>query len=95
MATNLRLGHLELDVVARDADTIIIVEVRLRGRRSWQRPLASIDNAKRRRLRWAGQRLWKDRYRFDDSVRRMRFDAAGVRFDRQGRAEIDYVRAAF
>jgi putative endonuclease len=31
LATNLRLGRLELDVVARDGDTVIVVEVRHRG----------------------------------------------------------------
>ena len=95
MAVNLRLGHLEIDLVARDGDTVVVVEVRLRGERAWRRALASIDTQKRKRLRQAAQRLWRDRYRHDESVVRMRFDAAGVRFDEEGRAVIDYVRAAF
>ncbi len=95
VAVNLRLGHLEIDLVARDGDTVVVVEVRLRGERAWRKALASIDTQKRKRLRQAARRLWRDRYRHDESVVRMRFDAAGVRFDEEGRAQIDYVRAAF
>lgn len=95
VAVNLRLGHLEIDVLARDAATIVVVEVRLRGERAWQKALASINTQKRKRLRRAANRLWRDRYRFDSSVQRLRFDAAGVRFSPDGQAQIDYVRAAF
>ena len=35
IATNLRIGRLELDVVARRADLIVVVEVRFRGAGSW------------------------------------------------------------
>lgn len=92
---NLRLGHLEIDVLARDGSTVVVVEVRLRGRRAWQTALASINTQKRKRLRRAANRLWRDRYRFDTSVKRLRFDAAGVRITPDGQAQIDYVRAAF
>ena len=41
LATNLRLGRLELDVVARDGDTIVVVEVRHRGASAWQTGMES------------------------------------------------------
>jgi putative endonuclease len=94
VATNLRLGRLELDIVAREGSTIVVVEVRSRGTGAWTRPLGSIDLEKRRRVRRAGERLWQRRYRFDSSVERLRFDAASVRFTPEG-PQIEYVRAAF
>ena len=59
---NLRIGRLELDVVARDGAVIAVVEVRTRGPGAWVRPLDSVDAEKQRRVRRAGERLWRDRF---------------------------------
>ena len=50
---------------------------------------------KRRRVRWAGERLWHSRYRNDASLDRMRFDAASVHLDAAGKMVIEYAVAAF
>jgi putative endonuclease len=94
VARNLRLGRLELDIVARRAELVLVVEVRTRGAGAWTTGLGSLSRAKRERIRRAGQRLWRDRYKGDPTVERLRFDAASVRFDGE-RADIDYVVAAF
>jgi putative endonuclease len=94
VATNLRLSYLELDVVARRDDLVVVVEVRSRSASSWTSGFGSLDGKKRYRIRLAGQRLWERRYRHDASVRRMRFDAASVVFGPAG-PEIEYVEAAF
>ncbi len=94
VATNLHVGHFELDVVARDGAVVVVVEVRTRGKGAWTRAFGSIDGKKRLRLRRAGERLWRHRYAHDPSVERMRFDAASVTFD-EGRARVEYVKAAF
>jgi putative endonuclease len=94
VAQNLRLGRLELDIVAREGRTIVVVEVRSRGTGAWTRALGSIDREKQRRVRRAGQRLWQRRYRHDPSVDRLRFDAAAVRFT-EGGPRIEYIQAAF
>ena len=94
VATNLRLSYLEIDVVARRGDLIVVVEVRSRGSAAWTSGFGSIDGKKRYRIRLAGQRLWERRYRSDLSVKRLRFDAASVRFGPAG-PEIEYVEAAF
>ena len=86
MAQNLRLGKLELDVVARQGPLIVVVEVRTRGAGAWTTAFGSIDSAKRRRIRRAGERLWQRRYKNDASVERLRFDAASVSFDAEGRS---------
>lgn len=94
VATNLRLQYLELDVVARRGDLVVVVEVRTRGSRAWTSAFGSLDGKKRYRVRLAGQRLWQRRYKNDPSVNRLRFDAASVRFGPAG-PEIEYVEAAF
>jgi putative endonuclease len=95
VARNLRLSRLELDVVARQDALIVVVEVRTRGAGAWTTAFGSIDSAKRRRIRRAGERLWQRRYKNDASVERMRFDAASVTFDDSGEAQVEYVEAAF
>jgi putative endonuclease len=95
VASNLRIGHLELDLVARKGEVVAVVEVRTRGARAWTTGLGSMCPLKRQRIRRAGERLWQRRYRNDDSVERMRFDAASVRFDPRGVPSVEYVVAAF
>lgn len=94
VAINLRLQYLELDVVARRGDLVVVVEVRTRSARAWTTGFGSLDGKKRYRVRLAGQRLWARRYRNDPSVNRMRFDAASVVFGAAGPV-IEYVEAAF
>ena len=95
VAQNLRLGRLELDVVARHGPLVVVVEVRTRGAGAWTTAFGSIDSAKRKRIRRAGERLWQRRYKNDASVERMRFDAASVSFDEAGNTEVEYAEAAF
>ena len=95
VASNLRVGHLELDLVARKGQVVAVVEVRTRGPRAWTTGLGSMGALKRQRIRRAGERLWQRRYRNDESVERMRFDAASVRFDARGVPTVEYVIAAF
>jgi putative endonuclease len=94
VARNLKLGRLELDIVARRAELVVVVEVRTRGPGAWTTGLGSVNRAKRERIRRAGQRLWRMRFKGDPSVDRLRFDAASVRFDGE-EPNIDYVVAAF
>lgn len=94
LASNLRVGYLEVDLLVRDGRTLALVEVRTRGAASWTSGFGSIDGWKRTRLRRAGERLWRRHYRFDRTLDHVRFDVASVTW-REGRAEIEYVRAAF
>jgi len=94
VARNLRLGRLELDIVARRAELIAVVEVRTRGATAWTSGFGSLTPAKCERIRRAGQRLWRERYQHDPSAALLRFDAACVHFD-GGEPHVDYVAAAF
>jgi putative endonuclease len=93
LATNLRIACFEIDIVAQEEDTIVIVEVRTRGARSWQTGFESIVPKKARRVRMAGERLWRQRFERDRSVNRMRFDVAVVTFTEVGETLIEYSRA--
>ncbi len=92
LARNLRLGRLELDVVARDGDLVVVVEVRTRGRGSFVGPFESVTRAKRARLARAVERLWTERLARTPGVERVRVDVAAVKF--AGRETwIDYARS--
>jgi len=94
VATNLRLGALELDVVARKGPLVAVVEVRTRGPTALTTGIGSVTPRKRERIRRAGERLWQRRYRRDRSVERLRFDVASVELDADP-PRIEYVVAAF
>lgn len=93
-ALNLRLGYLEVDIVARDGPVIALVEVRRRGASSRTTGFGSMTARKKLLLRRAGERLWNRRYKNDPSVERLRFDFASVRIEGT-ECVIEYVRGAF
>ncbi|AUX41925.1 uncharacterized protein SOCE26_033500 [Sorangium cellulosum] len=95
VARNVRVGRLEIDVIARDGPVIAIVEVRTRGAGSYVRALDSIDAGKRARVRRAGEVLWRARFSRLRGVERMRFDAASVTFLPGGEVAVEIVKAAF
>jgi putative endonuclease len=95
LARNLRVGRAEIDLLVREDNVIVVVEVRSRGKGSYQRPLDSIDMRKRMRLRKAGQKLWGQRFLKDKQIERMRFDAVGVTFDDSGKPVVEHIRAAY
>ncbi len=93
MHENLRFGALELDLVARRGDLVVIVEVRTRGPRSFDRPFSSIGRDKQRRLVRAAHFLWSRELSRLPDVRRVRIDVASV--TRQGgRTTVEYVPGA-
>jgi putative endonuclease len=94
VAQNLRIGALELDIVARRGAVVAVVEVRTRGSGALTTGLGSVTLKKRERIRRAGERLWQRRYRHDKSVDRLRFDLASVRLDVTP-PTLEYVVAAF
>ena len=94
LATNVRVGYLEVDLLARDGRTLAVVEVRSRHADSWTSGFGSVDGWKRTRLRRAGERLWRRKYRFDCSFDHVRFDVASVTW-KNGVPQIEYARACF
>ncbi len=59
-ARKVRVGALELDVVARKGELAVIVEVRTRGPGSFVSALGSIDAKKRTSLVRGAEQLWRE-----------------------------------
>jgi putative endonuclease len=93
LARNVRLGPLELDLVARKGSLVAVVEVRTRGPGALQGPFESVTAEKRERLRKATRRLWREKLAKMPGVERVRIDVAAVRFDGE-RTEVEYVEGA-
>jgi len=92
---NLRIGALELDLVAKKGDLVVVVEVRARGPGSFEKPLASISRPKRRTLLRGVRALWKGRIAKMPEVKRIRIDVAAVTRDEDGMLAIEWIAGAF
>jgi putative endonuclease len=95
LGRNVRVSRLEIDLIARDGEVVVVLEVRTRGSGAWERALDSVGHGKRLRIRRAGESLWRTRFRRDLSLQRMRFDLVSVDLDAASGLSIEHVRAAF
>jgi putative endonuclease len=89
---NVRLGHGEIDLVCREGDAVVFVEVKCR-RATWgDPPAAAVSWHKQRRLTRLAQHYLK--WRRLEGVR-CRFDVVSVTVDAEERVAISHVRGAF
>jgi putative endonuclease len=70
IATNHRVGRLELDIIAVKDEVLVIVEVRTRSTAWYQHPEATVDRLKMQRVAMAAQGVvrwlrWQGETRFD------------------------------
>jgi putative endonuclease len=93
VARNYRTRHGELDIVARDRDALVFIEVKTR--RCCTTPLEAVDFRKQRQIRTMARSFLlavTDR----PYVRELRFDAIGVSVDRYGALErLEHLERAF
>lgn len=61
VARNVRVGRDEIDLIARQGDTLVFAEVKTRSGEAFGRPAAAVDRTKRRRLSRAAVRFLKKR----------------------------------
>lgn len=94
LGRNLRLRYLELDVVARYGELIVVVEVRHRGPRARTTAFGSLSPLKRQRLRRAARALWARYFRRAAGVSRLRIDAAIVHFPANAPPQVEYCPGA-
>lgn len=92
LTANFRTDRGEIDLVMRDRDCLVFVEVKARSSEEWGRPAAAVDRERRRRLTRAGL----------DYVRLLRNPPIKLRFDivevllREGRvSEVRHLVNAF
>ena len=93
LGRNVRIGHLELDIVARKGPLVAIVEVRHRGPTAWTTALESITPTKRAKIFAAADRLWTTRLASDPTIHRVRMDVAIVTTIPAGHA-VEYLEGA-
>ncbi len=85
-----RLG--ELDIVARDGATIVFVEVKTRTNANFGTPSEAVTALKQRKV-WLMATDYLHRQGLHDHP--CRFDVVAIRFDENGRREIEVLRGAF
>jgi len=82
----------EIDLICREADCIVFVEVKTRSDDAPADPEANITPRKQRRLEEAA-RIWLARHRWPDCA--YRFDAVSVIIPETGEANVRHIRDAF
>ena len=93
IARNFRCRLGELDLICEDRGTLVIVEVRQRGRADFGGSLQSVTAAKRRRIARATARFLTVERRWRDA--RIRFDVIGLDGPPDDRARLTWIRDAF
>ena len=82
----------EIDLVCRERDTLVFVEVKTRTRQDFGRPLEAVDRTKQRRIS-LGALAWLRLLGNPDIL--FRFDIIEVVIDADGAACVELVRNAF
>jgi putative endonuclease len=95
---NARTRYGELDIVARDGDTLVFLEVKA-GREGAafgpERPVLAVDARKQRRVRRLAT-AWMAERRNVPPYAEIRFDAVGITFDHSGRVVVvEHIEGAF
>jgi putative endonuclease len=101
LARNVRTRDGEIDLIARDGETLVFVEVKTRrshGQRPapGERPLEGLRARQRSRLRRLAVAWLQDESREHRTVRALRFDAIGVVVDEaDGLIRLDHIAGAW
>lgn len=90
---NYRKSYGEVDIIARDGDTLVFVEVKTRQSTAFGTPFEAVDGRKQRQLSRVAQEYLQSQGLSDAPAR---FDVVAVRLDRDNRpAAIDHLKNAF
>jgi putative endonuclease len=89
---NYRLGHKEIDLVARRGEVVAFVEVKTRAGRGYGHPLEAITARKRREVQ-AVAGAWIERFGADGDT--YRFDAVAVLVEGGGEPLLEHVEDAW
>jgi len=91
LARNWRCGRAgEIDIVARDGDTVVVCEVKTRRVGCYEHPMAAITPTKAERLRRLAE-CWLERYGAPPAGG-VRIDLVGVLLPRRGAAVVEHAR---
>jgi len=87
---NWRFKHIEVDIIARDKDQLVIAEVKTRSGNTYGEPSSAVDIRKQRSLVYAAERYIFSR-NLDIDVR---FDIVSIIIGRD-RTVLEHIREAF
>jgi putative endonuclease len=93
LARNLRCKAGEIDLLCRDGEVLVVVEVRQRSRSDYGGALASITRQKRRKIIRAARYLLSTAPQWRH--RRLRFDVVGVQGLPDRTYELQWIKDAF
>jgi putative endonuclease len=82
----------ELDIIAKDKDAFVFIEVRSARGSFFHNPLDSLTKVKIRRLRILGQ-VWLKKHRVNDAY--LRFDVIGIVYKQKEIDTITHIQDAF
>lgn len=91
LETNWRHRHKEIDIIARDGNELVIVEVKTRHENCLEEPWSAVSNKKIRNLVTAAN-AWIQKNHIDLDTR---FDVISVVFSQNGKFEIRHFQSAF
>ena len=91
LETNWACGHKEVDIIAKDGDTIVFVEVKTRHNPCLIDPEVTVDSYKQRHLIWAAN-SYVNRYQYDNDVR---FDIIAIIVNSNNEKKIEHIEDAF
>ena len=91
LVTNWVCGHKEVDIIAKDGDTIVFVEVKTRKTPCLVEPEATVDIFKQRLLIFAAN-SYVTRFQYDLDVR---FDIIAIVIDNNNEKRIEHIIDAF
>jgi putative endonuclease len=91
-AHRFRLGHSDLDVVARRGNLVAFVEVKTRGTSGWGAPAESVGWRKRRTIARVAE-VWRERHGRPGDV--YRFDVVEVRVGAGREHEVEHLEDAW
>ena len=89
---NCRNKYGEVDLVARDGDEVVFVEVKTRVSSDWGDPAQAVNRPKQRRLRLAAERF-ATRAKIRDFP--LRFDVIAIILPDEGESDIKHYKNAF
>ena len=92
LSRNFRLGHKEIDLVARRGEVVAFVEVKTRAGLGYGHPLEAITARKRREIHQVAG-AWIERHGRPDDV--YRFDAVAILLPSGGEPHIEHVEDAW
>ena len=84
-------GHKEIDIIAKQDDTIVMIEVKTRRSTYLVEPEIAVDVFKQRNLIWAAN-SFVNRFQYDNDVR---FDIISIVIDRNNEKRIEHIEDAF